>query len=169
MSAVAESQPGPRWRHRAHQVAPWSFMVLALMNFLGGTASAVIGAVTSAVTVAVALLAIVHRGEMCEACLGGMPLDGPAQGERRRGLFRLWHRKWAAMLPLLPLVPGLLFVHHRVVMDSFMALTNLGTGASLWVTREHSRLSPWCPFCRHRGDGDGDVTPAPEPVGGASR
>lgn len=98
---------------------------------------------------------IQHTRELCDKCLGDMPLDPDKAVKRNMRLLRLIHhmKKPAIVLGVIFIVSIALPKHWweaHVLSDLlFVAITYW-----LFAVMRHNRLEPWCPWCRDDGDGD---------------
>jgi hypothetical protein len=112
--------------------------------------------------VAASLAAHFHHMRLCESCMALTPLDASVAGERYRRSFRAFHwavdHRWSMVA--VTALAGL----PMLFPPSFIPAPLLPTGVILaslpltWVARRHSRLLPWCPFCRG-GGGRREVSP----------
>jgi hypothetical protein len=118
------------------------------------------------------LAMIQHNRFYCQRCVDQTLNSGlipSVEAERRRGslrIFHFWHdRPWLLIAVLLLLVTAAFIPRdHRVgsVLGGALFWTFL---AALAVFQgRHSRLRPWCPFCRRGDDGDDQPELVPEPT-----
>lgn len=104
-----------------------------------------------------------HRERLCERCIAASPLDPQAAVSRWRAALRLHHSR-KAMITLLSAVVAWDVIDGLLHQPPWwaLALSALGTaalGMSVFVTWQHRRLYPWCPFCRWDGGGPHEVSP----------
>lgn len=113
-----------------------------------------------------------HNHRLCAECIDNWPLDPEAEVAHRMNWLRIEHRfnlspKQIAItgLGIMGVLIASLWL-PRGAITAVVIVTNLvvlpaGTRAA-WV---HSRLQPWCPWCRESGGGEAyfDPDPAPDP------
>lgn len=107
-----------------------------------------------------------ERNVMCLPCMSAVPADGPVRatvpGWPRR---LLWYFhlavSWKFIIPLMLGVDAVVAFTDFYIVQIVWPLETVFFLAS-W--REHRLLRPWCPWCRGwDGDGDEELTPAPDP------
>lgn len=167
------------WGRAGHLLvcrAPLPAVVVAMMGLSALAARAETPGGTTLLTAALIawLLLSLRRGRtLCLWCAADFPLDPGELAQRRRRSLRLHHQTaglgWTVVLVLGPLL-GLVVLQAAV--DLPRPAVELGIAAALMplaVVAQagvvHTRLQPWCPWCR-RGGGDGERSPdpAPDPV-----
>ncbi|HEX6359371.1 hypothetical protein [Actinophytocola sp.] len=109
------------------------------------------------------------RRATCFHCMRRFPANPSAEVEERIWWLNAWHHLFSSWKPLAGLILGyvlgsLIFAGLGVptlVMSSFGALYCL-LFASVWVSMKwHTRLGPWCPTCKGKGDHEVIVEPSP--------
>lgn len=116
-----------------------------------------------------------QRGDLCETCIGSMPLDTDAAVKKRMWALRAFHTLCGSSKALMCLITVLLVLFAATYIPGIgeTGQNIIGNSSTLLVvcmfvtSGIHRRLYPWCPWCRHggRGDGEHEETPTPsEPV-----
>jgi hypothetical protein len=97
---------------------------------------------------------VVHtRRATCFHCMRGFPTNPSAEVTERIWWLNVWHNLFSSWKPLSCLI--------TLVLSSFGALYCL-LFASVWVAMKwHTRLGPWCPTCKGRGDFEVIEEPSP--------
>lgn len=181
MTAAAEPrQPGRYWV--AHKLYGWSaaLFVVFLLATVSVTGNTVVAWVTFPVCLAYAALnlyeAAVHQG-LCPICATQIPVNPDTAITAQDRWLRCYH--WCQRPLLRRYRRGLLVdvvVVVAVITVSFwpgpvrnvVYAVLLGGWGLLETTifRTHSKLMPWCPYCRHRGkDDESIIQPQPLPTG----
>jgi hypothetical protein len=108
-----------------------------------------------------------HDYAYCQRCVDetlNSDVIPSEEAERQRTalwLHHKWHTSWSLAFMVLGWVVLALFL-GRVGAALSAAAVWTTVGVAVAYQARHSRLMPWCPFCRHRG-GDDDHEPVPEP------
>lgn len=106
---------------------------------------------------------------LCVRCMTEVPLDAPAEAQRRKSLLWLVHalgsRKGAIWLFVLLGVALALPAVVRAPLALSFSMLPFCVFSLVVVYGEslHHRLQPWCPYCRRWEDG-GEHEPSPDPV-----
>ncbi|TLQ39242.1 hypothetical protein [Streptomyces marianii] len=113
-----------------------------------------------------------HHGRLCERCVEEMPLNPQETASKRRSLLRLYHASVVLAVFNVSVMAVFLLALTRewtaleIVAFEVILVTSL---AAIVSQRSHSRLQPWCPWCRHGGRGPREVQGDPEPTAGHGR
>lgn len=187
MATAAQPREPRRWRYwLAHQGFTVTAVGFALLYPVAGLSDS--RAVTSAATAAAICFGLVniieadvHRG-LCPVCASRLPVDIGAAAVTHDRALRHYHWMHQVDKPLLrkpgvviPLAGLAVIVAVSMWLKASLAVNVIDVVLiggwscySTWVYRTHSRLMPWCPYCRHPdSDGDPVVAPRPVPVGEA--
>lgn len=108
-----------------------------------------------------------HDRALCGHCMAQMPLNPTAAAQRERPILKLAHlTRWnlAAMLALIIIGSFLLSTWWESNLAVSLAMVPLI--AVVFSADRHSRLQPWCPYCRRRGFDAGLSEEAPAPTDG---
>lgn len=128
----------------------------------------------AAVLVISALAGIQHKDYLCTACAANFPLDAQREADEHMHHLKRYHRNagWMAGSYLVLMFTTIFFDskwfggYGSEIVFAVLLFTLL-LPIVRWG-RTHSRLQPWCPWCRRgRGGGDdGEFEPvAPDPHG----
>lgn len=107
---------------------------------------------------------IVHLRDLCERCIGAMPLDPEKAINREKFFLWLNHAWWLRLTMIIEMLLTDVFLKADGVLDR-----SVNTWYDLWIALiftamlRHSRLEPWCPWCRG-GGGGGEVEEVPDPT-----
>ena len=116
--------------------------------------------------------ALYHGSRLCEHCITSTPINPSLEAERHERSLQIWHKKHAIsiafivylvfLLAIVPLVEHFLpkgYIRAHVIRQ----IPYLIWFPMMYVFRMHSRLRPWCPWCRDDGGwGFREVVPDPQ-------
>jgi hypothetical protein len=155
--------------HICGRCAPAALAVYAGAN-LAGMAGLGSPLLLAAITLAVLVVCVawwVHSRQMCEWCIGYVPVDSAAEVNRHRGSLHWCHHprrraitmvSTAGMLSA-PLMPTPHLAAAVIAVFAFVCSVELRCEGL------HRDLMPWCPWCRGGGETDETWTPDPTLAG----
>lgn len=168
--------PLQRWKHEVGHHALW--VLLLLIPAVGVLGIAALDHARFEVPYALGVLAVLqgllvharyHSEVPCMVCARRMPTNGGKSAERPTGkrLLRTWHltRFFVPLLAAGSWVLSWMFPHAWPGRSLLFASAVLLV-AWLVVSRFHSRLQPWCPWCRDDNGGEEAVDSVPDPSRG---
>lgn len=126
--------------------------------------------------VAVIMSLTFHGVKLCERCMAKVPADAQNQANRRKRSFALVH--WVFYLPMWKLfLYYFAYLAGTAILWRFLGLPDEWRWTThipfdlfliiLWYSYfQHSRYTPWCPYCRRWDDhGPHEQAPTPTPMG----
>lgn len=119
-------------------------------------------AIITVVAVGCVWIVIQHSRELCDKCLGEMPLDPDKAVKRNmRPLWLIHHMKKPAIAMGVVFLASIALPKHwwetHVIADLLFAAVCYWMFAAM----RHQRLQPWCPWCRDDGDDFFEEVPDP--------
>lgn len=116
----------------------------------------------------------VHGRRLCERCIAAAPLAPQRAVDRWRRALWSYHQGWATVTMVavfcsaasIALFYGLAAHPHPPAWAlAYHGCAMVAAAVFLVVLHLHSRLHPWCPFCRWDDGGDEEVSPdVPDPA-----
>jgi hypothetical protein len=169
---VEAGRPSSYLQHVSIHVLVWSNLILAPLSFVAYES---VELMTIHLTLYLSSLVfilpfVIHtRRATCFHCMRTFPANPAAEVAERIWWLNMWHHLFSSWKPLAGLILGyvfgsLLLVSFGVttlVMSCFGALYCL-LFALIWVSMKwHTRLGPWCPTCKGKGDHELIEEPSP--------
>lgn len=159
-----------RWRHGRHlsNAAVCAFLAVSIAVPWLPNLPRIANALITVGVLGVLFASFQHTRELCERCIGRVPLDPTAAVNRSRPALKAVHRNKVLIIPIVVFVlAGMVLPEHSWWAHLFNSLAMGSCLTANVCTGRHRLLEPWCPFC-HRGDGD-DNAELPAPTGGTSK
>lgn len=113
-----------------------------------------------------------HFGEMCERCLGKMPLNPDAAVKRWKWALRSVHKiinfgakkliAFAVIFCGIYQIAWYTLPHYSITNNVLYSVAGVTVGAFSVMASKHQQLQPWCPWCR--GNGGHAHSEQPNPV-----
>lgn len=104
-----------------------------------------------------------HQRRLCERCARATPLDPQAAATRWSLAFRVTHGKVVKFIPLILIVALIVATEGVKGQPLWEYLANSAVLVLVFLTYlaswQHTRLQPWCPFCRWGDEGDHESAP----------
>lgn len=153
------------WRHGRHLAGPGVYiaMVLGAASVWFPRIPTIPNALISAVLFTTMAANLMHTRELCERCIGNLPLNPGAKAERNRPVLKTFHvaRIWFVVGLAVFVGASTIAPRHSLLANVFSTLLWANCFAVSMIADRHRHLQPWCPYCR--GDDGGD-TPSEAPV-----
>lgn len=168
MSTVARKE---RWREARRSARHWSLIALIILSPINAVAEWFrhlpwfVDYPMLVLQGAFLLGMIMHPRELCEKCISMMPLDPEKDVKREKPMLRL-HHSWKVRLTILlgSILLDVFTKAHSLVDNLNNSLFDVWMAFVLFSLLRHSRLEPWCPWCKSDGDGGGEVEEVPDPT-----
>lgn len=113
---------------------------------------------------------VMHFREMCEKCIATMPLDPQKAIDKEKPLLWITHKWWLRVgLLVASIATGALTKSTTVTHMACNSGYDVWFSFTIFAQLRHSRLEPWCPWCRRGGGGDDESEEVPDPTDGKSK
>lgn len=167
--ADLHKEPG-RWSAALAHYAVWNLLVLAPITTTVGVLAVHLNgwwtiAYSAAHLLMITLLifSLHHATTPCMTCARRLPTNGGELAEKRMWWLKFWHRDslWLFSYSLAA------WVMSWALADTVLGRVLVGSAGTVLIalillTRAHSRVQPWCPWCRDDNGNDvGSESPDP--------